>query len=81
MAKISYEDLSTDRLKKIKLNYNLLAVLGVIIALSGILIYEVNDNEKYRYLFYGSLFVGGVMSSFRTRAIKSNRELRRRGDK
>ncbi len=80
MAKINYKELSTENLKKLKLNYNLLAVLGVIIALSGLTIFELADNEKYRFVFYGSLFIGGIMSSLRTRAIKSKKELKLRED-
>jgi len=81
MAKQNYEDISTEKLKKLKLNYNLLGLLGLVVAICGLLLYRLIEGEVFRYIFYGSLIFFVFMGTFRTRAININKELKIRGDK
>lgn len=81
MAKQNYEEVSTEKLKKLRLNYNLLGLLGLVVAICGVLLYRLMEEEVFRYIFYGSLIVFIFMGTFRTRAININKELKIRSGK
>ena len=74
----NYEDLSTEKLKKLLLIYNILAILGGVGAITAIVFYFLNREEGNHNLLLLGAVVGVAISSISTIAKKIKKEIKDR---
>lgn len=74
------QDLSTDKLKKLLLTYNILAILGGLGAIAALVFYFLNREDNQDLLIVGIAFGVGI-SFVGTIANKIKQEIKKRADK